>query len=306
MLWLQTKKGIRSRDARRVPFASLTTPLFARQSRDDLLGWRLVATRCARVLIAFGSLLRPLARPPSFTYVDPCGVPWGRCCFRGRRCSALARLRPVPGRLLACSHPLVPLRPVGLVRAPGARGDDGGDRDRPAYPRPAPRAGVCHQRASEPVADPLARLFVHPGPMMAIPRPRGDGSQLRGRAAEHRNLASAGSAVELCGGVPHLLAGTGCHYDVTAAPCGAWRTAEHSSTSARCTLAGRLLNHLNGSRIGVRAAASAAAPGGCLESATVAPGVRRAGADDTTLRTIAGPAKSAAPDSTATAAVERN
>ncbi|MET3959939.1 hypothetical protein ABIE52_006874 [Rhodococcus sp. OAS809] len=114
------EKGIRSRDARRVSFASLTTPLFARQSRDDLLGWRLVALAGARVLIAFGSLSPVAARPPSLTYGAPFGVPWSAAAECPERCSTLARLRPVPGRLLARSQPRVPLRPVGLVRAPGA------------------------------------------------------------------------------------------------------------------------------------------------------------------------------------------
>lgn len=160
LLWLQSKKGIRSRDARRVPFASLTTPLFARQSRDDLLGWRLVATRCARVLIAFGSLLRPLARPPSFTSGAPCGVPWGRCCLRGRRCSALARLRPVPGSVTRSLVPcgcccVLPTRDAPLAGRAGCPGPETG----PLWP---PAAQGCGPAGVGP--DSLTRrMFQHQG-----------------------------------------------------------------------------------------------------------------------------------------------
>jgi hypothetical protein len=101
----------------------------------------------------------PLARPPSFTYVDPCGCPGDAAASVTRRCSALARLRPVPGSvtrsLMSCGCCCVL---AGPYRAPCARccDEQGRSRDRCGRPR--------HER-SDPVRGgptlPGRRMFRH-------------------------------------------------------------------------------------------------------------------------------------------------
>lgn len=134
------KKGIRSRDALRVSFASLTTPFVcpAEPGRPPRLAPR--RPRCARVLIAVRALSGGRGRPSrSLLSATPAGCPLrrGRCPVR---CSALARLRPSPGWLLARSQPLLPRRRAGLVRAPGARVCDRWGRPARWPPRCAPLA----------------------------------------------------------------------------------------------------------------------------------------------------------------------
>ena len=103
-----------------------------------------------------GSLGRPRAAF-SFSCWRPLRGALVRCGGDPERCSALARLRPVPGRLLARSEPLMPLRPVGLVRAPGALCCDGGTA---MSRRPL---GCCGcgglAAASSPPARPLRRAW---------------------------------------------------------------------------------------------------------------------------------------------------
>lgn len=121
MLWRYTKKGIRSRDVTAVPVAALPPPPLARQSRDDLLGWRLVALAARGSLSPSARFVRSLRDLPALTSRRPlrgalvrcgCGVRDGARRWRAcARCGSVAR-----SRAASCAA-----SSSGLSRAPGAR-----------------------------------------------------------------------------------------------------------------------------------------------------------------------------------------
>lgn len=126
------KKGIRSRDALRVPFASLTTPFVcpAEPGRPPRLAPR--RPRCARVLIAARALSGGRGRPSrSLLTTTPAGCPIRRGLCPDR-CSALRACGPLRGGCsLApnhCCRCVLPawFAPLARASATGGAGLPGG------------------------------------------------------------------------------------------------------------------------------------------------------------------------------------
>lgn len=99
------EKGIRSRDVTAVPVAALPAPPLARQSRDDLLGWRLVALAARGSLSPSDRFVRSLRDLPALTSRRPLRGALVRCGCASAAVLGAGAPVPAASRLLARSQP---------------------------------------------------------------------------------------------------------------------------------------------------------------------------------------------------------